>query len=160
MTQETPNQPVKPRIISDWDEERLVALDKRHLSRMALVQALFVAEFPDQSWPDFEVDYEPEVLAAIQAHQTEYDQAIQAIATERPLSELAKTDLVILRLILHESKTKKTPIKVLIDEGVELAKDFGGEHSYAFVNAVLEKLLLKSEAVADTSSDETTIAQT
>lgn len=117
-------------------------IDHRHQERMALLQALFIDEFPGQSWENLEIQFDQAALAEIRAHKVEYDQEIAQIATERPLRDLAKVDLAILRLIVHESKTKKTPAKVLIDEGVELAKDFGGEHSYAFINAVLEKLLL------------------
>lgn len=138
------NLPVsKPTLIHDWEQEVIPQVDKRHLARMALVQALFAAEFPGQSWEELETVYDKQIWQAIRQNQVEYDREIAQVAVERPVSELAKIDLIILRLILHESKTKDTPAKVLIDEGVELAKDFGGENSYAFVNAVLEKLLLK-----------------
>ncbi|MDO5561306.1 MAG: transcription antitermination factor NusB [bacterium] len=120
-------------------------VDHRHLERMALLQALFVDEFPHQSWDKLEIKFNHQTLEEIRLHKAEYDQEIATIAKERPLAELAKIDLAILRLILHESKTKATPAKVLIDEGVELAKDFGGENSYAFINAVLEKLLLSEK---------------
>lgn len=126
----------------DVEVEKEKPIDHRHLERMSLLQALFVDEFPHQSWDKLEVQFDQQALDEIRAHKAEYDQEIARVAQERPLAELAKIDLSILRLILHESKTKNTPIKVLIDEGVELAKDFGGENSYAFVNAVLEKLLL------------------
>ncbi len=123
-------------------------VDRRHAERMALLQALFVDEFPGQSWEYLDINFNQKILAEIRQHKAEYDQEIATVAQKRPLPELAKIDLAILRLILHESKTKKTPPKVLIDEGVELAKEFGGENSYAFVNAVLEKLLLKEKKSA------------
>jgi N utilization substance protein B len=141
--QQNSSPPAK--IISDWEDETDPRIDQRHLERMALVQALFVDEFPHQNWENFSGVFNQEILDEIRKHKKDYDLQIQEIATERPINELAKTDLAILRLILHESKTKDTPTKVLIDEGVELAKDFGGEHSYAFINAVLEKLLLKHQ---------------
>ncbi len=115
--------------------------DRRHQERMALLQALYIDQFPGQSWEDLEIQYNQETLQAIRDNLETYDAIIAGVAKERPLNELAKTDLAILRLILHESKVKDTPVRVLIDEGVELAKDFGGEHAYAFINAVLEKLL-------------------
>ncbi|MBQ6437773.1 transcription antitermination protein NusB [bacterium] len=121
----------------------------RHRERMHMVQALFIDEFEHQSWADADFAYDPQLLADIRAHKAEYDTQIRSVATKRPLSELAKIDLSILRLILHEHATKDTPDKVLIDEGVELAKDFGGENSYAFINAVLEKLILGSPAHPD-----------
>lgn len=145
----------KPVLIHDWEQEIVPQVDKRHLARMALVQALFAAEFPGQSWEELETVYDKQIWQSIRDNQAEYDREIAQVAVERPVSELAKTDLIILRLILHESKTKDTPAKVLIDEGVELAKDFGGENSYAFVNAVLEKLLLKDQTT-DKTQDQST----
>lgn len=145
----------KPVLIHDWEQEIVPQVDKRHLARMALVQALFAAEFPGQSWEELETVYDRQIWQAIRDNQAEYDREIAQVALERPVSELAKTDLIILRLILHESKTKDTPAKVLIDEGVELAKDFGGENSYAFVNAVLEKLLLKDQTTNNTENQAT-----
>lgn len=130
-------------LIEDDPELNKIKDDARHHDRMAMVQALFVDEFPGQSWEDMElVDYDPQLLEEIRQHKHEYDEKIQAVATERPIADLAKIDLAILRLILHEHQTKATPVKVLIDEGVELAKDFGAENSYAFVNAVLEKIMM------------------
>ncbi len=128
--------------------------DSRHLERAALLQALFVDEFPGQAWENLEIKFDHQALEEIRQHKVEYDQEIAQVATERPLTELAKIDLAILRLILHESKTKKTPVRVLIDEGVELAKDFGGENAYAFVNAVLEKLLITNKNLDESTHDE------
>lgn len=68
------------------------------------------------------------------------DQEIQALALERPLAEINKVDLAILRSIVFEWKTRRTPKKVLIDEAVELAKEFGTESSPKFVNGVLAHL--------------------
>lgn len=147
------DQPIEEEI----REEAQKAVDPRHLERMSLLQALFIDEFPGQSWENLELKFDQEALTEIRNNKTEYDQEISQVAQERPLYDLARIDLAILRLILHESKTKGTPVKVLIDEGVELAKDFGGEHSYAFINAVLEKLLLKKLAAAkDEDSTSTT----
>lgn len=72
------------------------------------------------------------------------DQQIQAVAPERPLQQINQIDLAILRLILYESLNKKTPVKVLINEAVELAKEFGSDSSSRFVNGVLAKLLLEN----------------
>jgi len=133
-------------VIEDDPSLNVIKDDARHHERMAMVQALFVDEFPGQSWSDMElVDYDQKLLDEIREKKHIYDEQIQAVATERPVADLAKIDLAILRLILHEHATKDTPIKVLIDEGVELAKDFGAENSYAFVNAVLEKIMIPDD---------------
>lgn len=70
------------------------------------------------------------------------DKIIASVATERPLSEVNKVDLAILRLIVFESEEKQIPPKVLINEAVELAKLFGSESSSKFVNGALGKLLV------------------
>jgi N utilization substance protein B len=118
------------------------------LKRVGLLQALYVNSFPSQSLEFLEVDYDKDIFADILAKIPKIDVKIAAVAPERPVADISKTDLCILRLIIHESLTGDTPEKVLIDEGVELAKEFGGEHSFAFVNAILEKVLL-----ADKSAD-------
>lgn len=71
------------------------------------------------------------------------DEILAPIAPERPLADINKVDLAILRLIVFEWKEKQTPPKVLINEAVELAKQFGTDSSPKFVNGVLGKLLLE-----------------
>jgi N utilization substance protein B len=72
---------------------------------------------------------------------SEIDAQLAAHAPERPLSEINQVDLAIMRLIVHEAQAGKTPKKVLIDEAIELAKEFGTDSSPKFVNGVLGKVL-------------------
>lgn len=66
------------------------------------------------------------------------DPIIIKTAPEWPLEKLNKTDLAILRLAVFEMTIeKKQPVKVIIDEAVELAKEIGSENSPSFVNGVL-----------------------
>jgi len=98
------------------------------------MQQLFAQSFRDQDLPAH--------TSAGQVWQAraQLDSIIQQYAPERPLSDINKVDLAILRLIVFESKHKKTPKKVLINEAVELAKQFGSEGSPKLVNGVLGKL--------------------
>lgn len=68
----------------------------------------------------------------------EIDEVVQKCAPEWPINQIAKIDLTILRLaifeLLHE---KQTSHKVVIDEAVELGKEFGSDQSPKFVNGVL-----------------------
>ncbi len=114
--------------------------DPRHQKRAELMQSLFAYTFFDTKGDDTDKT-QFEVIQDIIADLPEIDPLIQAQAPERPLSDINKVDLAILRLIMFESRHKKTPIKVLINEAVELAKEFGGETSPKFVNGVLGKLL-------------------
>jgi N utilization substance protein B len=69
---------------------------------------------------------------------TELDAFVQPLAPEWPLSQIARIDRVILRMGVWEMQNEETmPIKVIINEAVELAKGFGADNSSKFVNGVL-----------------------
>jgi transcription antitermination protein NusB len=116
------------------------AIDPRHLRRIEVMQLVFSYAFrlDDQQQKDFLVAH-PDMVELIE-NVPAIDQQIQSLAAERPLSDINKVDLAILRSIVFEWNTKKTPKKVLIDEAVELAKEFGTESSPKFVNGVLAHL--------------------
>jgi N utilization substance protein B len=75
-------------------------------------------------------------------HTLEYrstlDRLIAECAPEWPVDELAIVDRAILRIALWElADAKNTPLKVAINEAVELAKRFGSDSAPRFVNGVL-----------------------
>ena len=79
--------------------------------------------------------YIPELLKKV-------DKLISTNAPRYPLKNVSRTDLAILRLSVFDLIIdQKIPEKVIIDEAVMLAKELSGERSYAFVNAVLGKIL-------------------
>jgi len=66
------------------------------------------------------------------------DALIRDAAPSWPIDALPEVDKAILRLALFELIVdNKTPFRVVINEAVELAKAYGGEHSGRFVNGVL-----------------------
>ena len=73
------------------------------------------------------------------------DSEIETSAKEWPIDKLNKIDLAILRLAVYELTFTDTPSKVVIDEAVELAKEYGGESSPQFVNGVLGDILKRRE---------------
>ncbi len=69
------------------------------------------------------------------------DRFIAELAPEWPVDQLAIVDRTILRLALWEfAVSSETPLKVAINEAVEIAKRFGSESSPRFVNGVLGSL--------------------
>lgn len=111
-------------------------MDPRHARRVHIVQNLFAYSFPSlkENLP-YDSD---ETTKDIVANIVKIDELISTYAPKFPLERIAKTDLSILRLAIYELIiNKKEPVKVVINEAVELAKEFGGERSYAFINAVL-----------------------
>lgn len=75
-------------------------------------------------------------------HIEQIDDLIKSHAPKWPLNEMNRVDLSILRCAVWELKfTSHTPPKVVIDEAVELAKEFGTESSSAFVNGCLGSII-------------------
>lgn len=109
--------------------------DPRHQRRIKLIQNLFAYSFlaNQKNQPNEEED-----VKKIMKYQPELDALIQQHAPKYPIERIAKIDLAVLRLAVYElAIVKEEPPKVIIDEAVTLAKEFGGERSYAFINAVL-----------------------
>ena len=57
------------------------------------------------------------------------------------IERISKINLSILKLSIYEMKYKKIPIKVEINEAVELAKKYGEETSAKFINGALAKVV-------------------
>ena len=116
-------------------------MDKRHKQRIEIIQNLFAASFKLQNnLPYPKNPTTPKILKKIDT----IDRRIVEYAPKFPIDRIAKTDLMILRLAIYELEMeKKEPEKVIINEAVELAKELGGDRSYAFVNAVLGNVVKK-----------------
>ena len=106
------------------------AQDPRHKRRREAVKLLFAESFTPQ--PN-----QTDLVNKILSHKEKLDNLIQKAATTWPIDKLNKIDLAILRLAVYELTSTKIPPKAVIDEAVELAKEFGGENSPSFVNGVL-----------------------
>lgn len=68
----------------------------------------------------------------------EIDQRITAKSSNWRLERMAAVDRNILRLALYEMQASETPAVVVIDEALELAREFAGDESVAFINGVLD----------------------
>lgn len=110
-------------------------MDPRHKKRMKIVQQLFSEEFSPQSTL---LTKTKEILK----NKDKFIDIIKKYAQKYSVEKISKIDLAILQLSLYELLIeKKNPSKVIINEAVELAKEFGGEKSYAFINAILGKVV-------------------
>lgn len=118
-------------------------MDKRHVERIKIVQNLFAASFLGlkDNLPSDDDQTSREILKNVE----KIDKLISANAPKFPTDRIAKADLAILRLAVYELMINpKEPYKVVINEAVELAKEFAGDRSYAFVNAVLGTIVKNS----------------
>jgi N utilization substance protein B len=73
-------------------------------------------------------------------HRSYLDRIIEEAAPNWPITQMPGVDKAILRLALFElliDEAEHTPVKAVINEAVELAKQFGSDNSSRFVNGVL-----------------------
>ena len=93
--------------------------------------------------PDFEradEDYFRQLIEGVSEHLVELDQRIAAFI-DRPLAELSPIEHAILCISTYELiHDPSIPYRVAINEGVELAKRYGGTDGHKYVNGVLDKL--------------------
>ncbi len=79
-----------------------------------------------------------ELVGGVVQNKDEIDRNIRRFAPAWPVEQIAMIDRNILRLAIFEILfDNKVPVKVAINEAVELAKSFGSESSAKFVNGVL-----------------------
>ena len=112
--------------------------DPRHKLRVAIVKKLFEESFRKNI--DFDKNSETDKILK---HQKEIDSLIEKFAPHWPIEQISPMDLAILRLSIWELlfKEKKEPYKVVVDEAVEIAKEFGTETSKGFINGVLGTII-------------------
>ena len=78
------------------------------------------------------------------------DQLIQQHAPEWPLEQVAVVDRNLLRMAICEMMiTKGAPLKVVINEAIELAKTFGSDSSFRFINGVLGSVVTNADEGID-----------
>src|SRR5687767_8988895 len=113
------------------------ARDPRHQKRRDLIKELFAESFAQQN-------VSGSTLEIFQMRDS-LDKQIADAAPAWPVDKLNKIDLAILRLAAFELQKNETPAKVVIDEAVELAKEYGAESSPGFINGVLGTILQNIE---------------
>ncbi len=93
--------------------------------------------------PDVEV-FARQLADGVLRYAADLDALIQKHAPEWPLDQMAIVDKTILRMAIWEfAVSRATPLKVAINEAVELAKLFGSDSAARFVNGVLGSLAAK-----------------
>jgi N utilization substance protein B len=101
----------------------------------------------EQPAPDVAA-YARELIGGVLRHRQELDTKIQERATAWPLRQMAAVDRTVLRLGLYEALHQHgiVPVRVALNEAIELAKLYGGDSSPRFVNGVLGRILELDES--------------
>jgi transcription antitermination protein NusB len=123
----------------------------RRKARVVAFQALFEIDAVDhdpekvisgllasEKLAEDNISFIRELVSGVLVNETEIDNYIKEYAPAWPIQQLPVADRNIMRLAIFEIMFDNvTPVKVAIDEAVELAKSFGGDHSSKFINGVL-----------------------
>jgi N utilization substance protein B len=123
----------------------------RHGARRLLLQALYqrqlgghsTAELIEQfsaarEFRGIDADYFLALIAEITSAEASLDELI-AQAADRPVAQLDPVERGVLWIGLAELRGHPdVPRRVVIDEAVELAKEFGAQDSFRYINAVLD----------------------
>ncbi|HET9595846.1 MAG TPA: transcription antitermination factor NusB [Anaeromyxobacteraceae bacterium] len=133
----------------------MAALAKRTKARERAVQALYqidvaatdLDEALSRFWKSFEpverevMDLAEALVRGVARNRREIDDAIEAVSTNWRIDRMPRVDRNVLRLAVHELLHRPdVPVKVVLNEAIELGKKFGSESSGAFINGVLDKL--------------------
>lgn len=92
------------------------------------------------------------LISGVVTSRDELDDVICRTATNWRLDRMAPTDRNVLRMGLYEMTKMGTPAAVVIDESIEIAREFGTENSSSFVNGILDKLIPAAAATAATAA--------
>jgi N utilization substance protein B len=95
-----------------------------------------------------------ELFSGVMEYKPQLDEHIVRVAENWSLKRMAVTDRNILRLGAYELLHTDTPSPVVIDEAVELAREFGSAQSSQFVNGILDKLLHQPEAPEQSAAEQ------
>ncbi len=105
--------------------------------------ALEIAEFTTLNSQHDVKNYAIQIADYFQKNHEEVDEIIQKYAKNWDLGRLVKMDKDILRIAIVELLyIKDAPMKVVVDEALELAKKYSTEDSAAFINGVLAKVIV------------------
>lgn len=107
--------------------------------------ALEIAEFTTLDSQNEVKDYAVKIAETFQKHHEAVDAEIKKYAKNWDFDRLVKMDKDILRIAIVELLfIKDAPMKVVVDEALELAKKYSTDDSYSFINGILAKVIVEN----------------
>lgn len=126
--------------------QALYETDTVHHDPQQVIDNRLAEELPGVEWESFA----RHLFFTVLQNKAQLDTIIQQHAPEWPLEQVSIIDRNLLRMALCEmTVTRDAPVKVVINEAIELAKDFGSDSSPRFINGVLGSIVNKSVAGAE-----------
>lgn len=124
----------------------------RHQVRQAVISLLYakemgseMKEFTDEFLKEKKIrndqkKFTQSLFLGINEHLNEIDEKLDELLKERDISQIGIIERAILRLGAYEILFTDTDSAVIINEGIELAKEMGSDSAPKFVNAVLDAI--------------------
>ena len=100
------------------------------------IQSSIDAQLKDETLTDFAWS----LFTGVREQKTDIDDQIVTVADNWRIDRMAPTDRNVIRMACYEMQFIGTPKAVVLNEAVELAKEFGSEHSPSFVNGILDRI--------------------
>lgn len=96
--------------------------------------------FIKDDYPNLDFDFIQWLVSGVKDHEPVLDETISPHLNGWTIPRLLKSDRIILRMATFELLHSDTPPKVIINEAVELTKQFSDDDHYKFVNGVLSNI--------------------
>lgn len=135
------NKPVEIPMTDDMTKKVDTMLDVAEKA----ITALEIAEFATLENNSEVQNYTVRIAEDFKKNHEKVDEQIQKYSNGWDISRLVKIDKDILRIAITELLfTKEAPVKVVVDEAVELAKKYSTEDSFSFINGILAKVIVEN----------------
>lgn len=135
------SNPMTRRVLREQIFKLLFRIEFNDAEEMDEQKSLFFVT-NDEEFTEEESDYVQKKYEDIVAHLADIDKEINERAKGWTTERMSKVDLTIIRLGVYEVVyDEDIPASVAVNEAVELAKRFGQDESYSFVNGVLAKFV-------------------
>jgi len=129
-----------------------VPATSRHRARQLALQGLYAEEIgestteqildtviADDELTERVLEFARHLFARTRENKVAAEEIVAGLASNWKLDRIALIDLIILRMAITEiAEMPDVPIKVVLDEAIELAKEFSTSDSSAFVNGILD----------------------
>ncbi|UUX34237.1 transcription antitermination factor NusB [Fundicoccus culcitae] len=142
MTKADPSKLRQARILAVQTLFQFVAPSDELTKDEAIEFALLAGNDPEKGYDSIPDDYFYELVDGVIANQPQIDEAISKYLTNWNFDRVTALDLTILRLAFYEIQFKENPvpIKVAINEAIEVSKVFSDDKSRRFISGILGKL--------------------
>jgi len=110
----------------------------RRKAREEAFKSLYAEEVGGRYQPEDSTGFARQLVDGVQAHQDELDLDLENHLTDWRMDRVYPVERVLLRMGLYEIAHTETSKAVVINEAVELAKEYGDQGTGAFVNGILD----------------------